>query len=190
MGENKVIIVSGVSGTGKTFLIDSLLREFPLFKKLTTITTRPKRDDEIFSKNKEFVDAATFRKMVLLNKLFIVNTVFGYEYAFNINEFNTKIRESHIILELKLECLYQLKEMYKNIFSIYIYPNKLETAIENISDRNTYLERLKDIKNELNNLKNQSLPNSEMIDVMFRNCYDTASVDKFINIVKKVLANE
>ena len=189
MCKNKVIVISGVSGAGKTFLIDSLLNKMPSIKKLTTITTRPKRDDELGVKSKKFVDKETFNKMLNLKKLFVVNTVFGFEYAFDMKEFETKTKKSHLILELKLEDIHQIKEIYEPVFSIYIRPEKPETAIKNINNRNTFYERLEDINHELNNLENKSLPNFQLIDTVFCNRYDDSSIDDFIITIKKVLNN-
>lgn len=190
MTRNKVIAVSGVSGAGKTFLIEALLAELPDVSKLTTVTTRPKRDNELDSGGKKFIDEVTFNRMSDMGELFIVNTVFNYRYAFDLSEFSGKIQKSHVVLELKLEDLKQIKEFYEPTVSIYIYPSEFDKAVEHTADRNAYDIRVRDTKEELAGLRARSLPDFDLIDVFLCNNYDNASICAFITAIKKVLDSE
>jgi len=185
---NKIIVIAGVSGVGKTFLINALLNELPSVKKLTTVTTRPKRNNELAAESKRFIDEYTFNKMLGLKKLQIANTVFGYKYAFDPNESKRILKKSHLILELRAEYLPQAREVFGAIFSIYLYPYTADMAIKNITDEDTYNIRLCDNYTELEKFKNGSLSNLEMIDLTFCNHYNKSSVEDFITVIKKVLA--
>lgn len=185
--KNKVIVICGVSGAGKTFLISSALNRFTNLKKLTAITTRPKRQRETSADGKRFVDDIEFENLYNQGRLFIVNTVFGYKYAFDTQEYGSLIQHSHIILELKLSDLHQMKEICEAMFVIYVYPQTPELAVQYISDRNTADLRLKDLRQELLALKNKDMPNSDLINTMFCNDFDSSSVNAFISIVENVI---
>lgn len=67
--QNKVVIIAGTSGSGKTTIANALLKKFPNMEKLITCTTREKRKDEVNGKDYRFVSKEQFQKYVENNEL-------------------------------------------------------------------------------------------------------------------------
>ncbi len=67
--QNKIVIIAGTSGSGKTTIANALLKKFPNMEKLITCTTREKRKDEINGKDYRFVSQEQFQKYIENNEL-------------------------------------------------------------------------------------------------------------------------
>lgn len=57
-----LIVITGLSGAGKTTLIREALVRLPTLRYLTTYTTRPPRDNDTDSLEHVFVDTATYKE--------------------------------------------------------------------------------------------------------------------------------
>ena len=135
--KSDTIIVCGVSGAGKSFLINSSIKNFLHLKKLSTITTRPKRNIEAAGSSIVFLSNSEFENKQKSGDLVIVNSVFGYKYAFDMREYREYIQKGyHVILELKFEDLHQASSVFSNFCAIYVYPSDIQYALRVCSTRN------------------------------------------------------
>ncbi len=73
MKEPKVIFLTGVSGSGKTTMMDLLLQD-PQFEKVCSLTTRPPREGEVSGDHYVFVSIPEFEILIQEKKML--------EYAF------------------------------------------------------------------------------------------------------------
>ncbi len=186
--KGNTIIVCGVSGAGKSFLINSSMKKFPCLKKLSTVTTRPRRDAEAAGASIIFLNDAEFEKRQATGGLVIVNSVFGCKYAFDIGEYNKLIQTGyHVILELKLEDLHQAPSVFSDFTTIYVYPSDIQNALNVCAMRNNCEERRKDIEDELQQIRDKSAHNIGLIDVLFCNSYDNASIERFASVIGEVI---
>ena len=186
--KSDTIIVCGVSGAGKSFLINSSIKNFLHLKKLSTITTRPKRNIEAAGSSIVFLSNSEFENKQKSGDLVIVNSVFGYKYAFDMREYREYIQKGyHVILELKFEDLHQASSVFSNFFAIYVYPSYIQYDFIVCSTRNNCEERKKDIEDELQQIRGKCAPNIGLINVLFTNHYDDASIECFISIIGKVI---
>lgn len=66
----KALIITGPSGSGKTALARMLLKQFPRFRKVVSVTTRKMRPGEREAKDYYFMSRPKFRRLVKTKQLF------------------------------------------------------------------------------------------------------------------------
>ncbi|HDI82374.1 MAG TPA: hypothetical protein ENF18_01110 [candidate division WOR-3 bacterium] len=75
-----IIVISGPSGAGKT-TITRRLRELDNIFYSVSVTTRPKRENEVEGFDYRFVDEETFKKWVDQGKVLEYSPVYGNYYG-------------------------------------------------------------------------------------------------------------
>lgn len=146
----KLIIVSSVSGAGKTTLVDIAVDKFGLYK-LKTCTTRPPRTEETgdeyyFYSVEEFIDN-------LENDEFFEHAeVYGNYYGLLNSEID-KHKDVNSIVILDVKGTKTAKELYPDAITIFIEPPSEEELEFRILKRNTSEEdasqRLAQIESEM-----------------------------------------
>jgi guanylate kinase len=76
-----LLVLSSPSGAGKTTITRRLLERDPTLSLSVSVTTRPRRSNEIDGRDYYFVDQATFDRMVAGGELLEHATVFGHSYG-------------------------------------------------------------------------------------------------------------
>jgi guanylate kinase len=76
-----MLVLSSPSGAGKTTLSRMLLEDDPMVELSVSVTTRPKRPQEIEGRHYYFIDPARFREMVRKKQLLEWAEVFGHKYG-------------------------------------------------------------------------------------------------------------
>jgi len=76
-----MFVLSSPSGAGKTTLSRMLLKSDPQVELSVSVTTRPKRPQEVNGRHYFFVDPARFREMVRKGELLEWAEVFGHRYG-------------------------------------------------------------------------------------------------------------
>ncbi len=76
-----LLVLSSPSGAGKTTITRRLLQRDPGLSLSVSVTTRPRRPNEIDGRDYRFVDQATFDRMVEQGELLEHATVFGHSYG-------------------------------------------------------------------------------------------------------------
>jgi guanylate kinase len=76
-----ILVLSSPSGAGKTTLTRLLLGADPALSLSVSVTTRPRRPNEIEGKDYYFVDKGEFDRMVAAGELLEHATVFGNSYG-------------------------------------------------------------------------------------------------------------
>ena len=153
----KLIVIAAPSGTGKTSLIEALLKDSTDMKFNLSIsyTTRKKRINEKDGESYLFIDKKEFERM-LENKDFLEHAeVFGNFYGTSKSWVEELLKEGrNILLELDWQGAVQVKSAYPSAVTIFILPpyyKYLELRlIERDLDKKVVIEkRLAEAKKEI-----------------------------------------
>jgi guanylate kinase len=153
--EGTLYIISAASGTGKTSLVNALVRSFKNLEISISYTTRPKRSSEKADKDYHYVTQQQFDKMVS-NKEFLEHAiVFGKHYGTSKAEVQEKLDQGiDIILEIDWQGARQVRENMAKTIGIFILPPSREELKRRIVGRNqddmvVINQRLKAASNEI-----------------------------------------
>ena len=153
----KLIVIAAPSGTGKTSLIEALLKDLTDMKFNLSIsyTTRKKRINEKDGESYLFIDKKEFERM-LENKDFLEHAeVFGNFYGTSKSWVEEQLKEGKkILLELDWQGAVQVKSAYPSAVTIFILPPSYKDLelrlIERDLDKKVVIEkRLAEAKKEI-----------------------------------------
>lgn len=183
---NKLIIISGMSGSGKTFLISKALQAIDRLDIVTAVTTRKARENEkgLVSAKKSITEREFFN-LKADGKLCCINNLYGDFYAFNQEEIEYKLRDKTVILEYKASMISDVKVMYDNSFALYIYAD-LKQIEQKMCRRKDDIRRIKEDSLERDYILGNPLTVSR-IDKLFENKYDNESEERFIQCINNIL---
>ena len=130
-----IISLSGFSGTGKSYLVDFMVRERH-YQCCPYITNRQPRScenhgtDRIFCTEMEFIERKN-RGNILAQRRF------GYWYGIDLDILEKFRLGSRMIFEIEYMYVKELKNILPECLSIYIWPDSIEHAIQKIRERLT-----------------------------------------------------
>lgn len=183
---NKLIIVSGMSGSGKTFLISQALRAVNGLDVVTAITTREARENEVdLVAAKRSVSEREFENLRNAGRLCYINNVYGSYYAFDREEFEQKLKNNAVIFEYKASMIGDIKAEYGDVFAIYIYTD-FKRSEKEITMRQFSKKRL-EIDCKERDIILEGTSTGSYIDILFENKYDMESVERFIQCINDIL---
>jgi guanylate kinase len=118
-----LVIISGPSGVGKTTICRELVRQLDAFLSVS-VTTRPRRDNEVDGADYRFVSREEFKRMLEQGALLEYARVYGGQHYGTPAE---PVRQSLdagrvVILEIEIEGTAQVMKRYPDAVSIYILP--------------------------------------------------------------------
>ncbi|MHB8362492.1 MAG: hypothetical protein ACYDBX_02630 [Patescibacteria group bacterium] len=149
------IVISGVSGVGKTTIINMLRQIDNRIEYISPITTRKLREGE---SNKVHVSKKEFLILEKNNDFVFVNKIFTNLYGTPKKDIINVINNNKIaILDFPINKTKELDRYdYIKIFSIYIIPDDIDKIIERLvkEDRDNIDKRKRAIFKEIYNFKN------------------------------------
>lgn len=179
-----IVTLSGVTGTGKSFFKNVISQELN-FKNLVIVTTRNKRTGEINGVDKEFVSEEEFERLKKENKIVVDFEFLGSKYAYKKSDLDSNINQ---VTEVHYSTIYEFKKNTKNVFAIYMIPQNLERAKEELRKRNLPKEveqkRLKEIDEHINECK-QNKELQKQFDYVFINDYSEKAKNDLLKIIEK-----
>lgn len=185
MKSGKIIIILGVSASGKTYYKESLAKKFDLYQ-LRRVITRPRRKSENNSIDIN-VSKKQFKIMKKRKDFFIYTKINKYYYGY--------LKEDLQIVEDGTngigDCYYKLikklrKIMKDSLVIICLQPYNLEKTIEKIvRERVDYKKRVKDAKKEYRFYEK----NKDKIDFMVYTDYSTKTDEKVDEIINRILGD-
>ena len=129
-------IVSAPSGTGKTSLVNALVRDTNHLKLSISHTTRTPRPKEIDGYNYHFIDESKFKQMKLAGVFMESATVFGNSYGTSQETVQKMLDEGHdVVLEIDWQGAEQIKARFPNAISIFILPPSIKALQDRLESR-------------------------------------------------------
>jgi guanylate kinase len=152
--EGIILILSAPSGTGKTTLINRLLRVFPELRVSVSYTTRPRRGDEISGKDYYFVTPRRFAAMQRGSQFAEWAKVHDFLYATPRKALERCIKEGRdILLDIDVQGARKIKKAYPQAVAIFLVPPSWQELRRRLASRGT--DRPKIIARRLANAKRE-----------------------------------
>jgi guanylate kinase len=149
------IIFSSPSGTGKTTLAKALIKSDDKIKLSISVTTRPKRKDEVDGQDYYFISKSEYDELLEKELLLESAEVFGYSYGtFKKQTEDTLASEFDILYDIDWQGALQLIKEDSSIVSIFILPPSIEILEHRLRNRDsdseeTMQRRLSEAKLEI-----------------------------------------
>lgn len=138
MKKGRLFIISAPSGTGKSTVVNHLLKKMPDLVYSISYTTRPPRGGEQNGKEYCFVDESTFKRLV--NEGFFAEwaEVHGALYGTPRLELENAIAAGkNVVLDIDVQGGMALKKRYPQAVTIFLAPPSFEELKERLSGRKT-----------------------------------------------------
>ncbi|MBM3699779.1 MAG: guanylate kinase [Actinobacteria bacterium] len=150
----KLFVISGPSGAGKSTLIEEVLKSLGNFKASVSVTTRPKRKNEIEGKKYIFISDSEFDDYIKKGQ-FLEHAVYcGYKYGTPKDFVKRELgRGNNVLLEIEVQGAMQVKNSMPEAYMIFIMPGTIEELKKRLSKRNT--ESLIEIERRLQAAKKE-----------------------------------
>ena len=176
---NKLFLVSGHSGGGKTTIMRSLMDN-----EIISFTTREKRKGEKEGYDYKFITFEDFNELKVHNKLIESVEYGGNFYGVDHDEFNDKLNNNHTFCIVDFHGMQQMKEIYDNCCTIFIYNESPSIAEKQMKsrgdDEGKIANRLKTYEEEMANRK--------YYDYVIKNNH--GQLESAIEIVRNIIKSE
>lgn len=150
-----VFVVSAPTGTGKTTLVDRLVREFPNVVASVSYTTRAPRAGEIPGQHYHFVSSEDFRRRIAAGEFIEYVQLYDQYYGTSRQWVEERLKQGqHVILTIDTQGARLLRGLIDAVF-IFIAPPSIEELRRRLLDRRTEPEaaiekRLAWVEHEMN----------------------------------------
>ncbi|OMH39849.1 guanylate kinase [Desulfurobacterium indicum] len=133
-----LIVISAPSGTGKTTLVNMLMKAFPKMEFSVSCTTRKPRPGEIDGKDYYFISFEEFEKKIENNELLEWAEVYGNFYGTPKDKVIEALNEGKdILLDIDTQGALQVKKNYPDAVLIFILPPSLKELERRLRNRGT-----------------------------------------------------
>ena len=184
-----LIVLSGITGAGKSFFKNKIVEELE-FQNLPIVTTRTKRQGEIDGIDKEFVTEKIFAQMKQQGIFQIDFEYLGAHYGYRKEYLQSKENQ---VTELHYPMIYAFKKHVKNLFAIDIVPDDVERAKTELENRHLpneiFQKRLQEIDEHIKKFAND-FELQQQFDYILHNDYTEKSNRKLIEIIKNKIESE
>ncbi len=134
--DSLMMVVSAPSGTGKTSICRSLLREFASLRFSVSLTTRPPRRGEIDGRDYHFVTAETFREKIRAGEFVEWAENYGHCYGTSRVVIEAiRLRGEDLLLDVEPRGARALKEIYPDGVFVFVLPPNLEELQQRLRKR-------------------------------------------------------
>lgn len=136
----KLVLISGPSGTGKTTLVHRLLDTYPELRFSISATTRSPRQEEKIGRDYHFLDTATFKDCIQQGDFLEYEEVYsGVYYGTLYSELEQIWQNDQVpVLDIDVKGALKIKEQFTgNPLMIYIHPLSKENLRARLEQRGT-----------------------------------------------------
>lgn len=153
--KNKLIIISGPAGVGKTTVAKALLKLYPALKSSVTYTTRQRRAKSREDKEMHYVSVEEFARRREHGEFLEWAVVHGDYYGTPKQEVEKLLEKNSVLFNIDVQGADQLKKLYgEQVISIFLLPESREQMVDHIKKRGemsqgSFVQRLKSAEREL-----------------------------------------
>jgi len=179
----KLFVISAPSGTGKSTVIDAVMKELPRLKKPISYTTRRPRPGEKNGVDYNFVSVVEFENMKEQGKFLEWANVYGNMYGTSLKTVKSSLTSGNFLLkDIDTQGALQLKKkLGDNAVLIFIEPPTLQELENRIRQRACDSEQ--QIKTRLDNAKKEMSEASKYDHVIINDELKNA-----VNDLKKIIS--
>jgi guanylate kinase len=184
----EIIAVSAPSGTGKTTILKSILKDFPELVFSVSATTRKKRDFEKEGVDYFFLTEEEFENKIKNNEFVEWEKFYDYYYGTykSFIEDNVSSGKS-IIAEVDVKGALSLKRIYPESVLIYIVPPSLEELESRLKKRNT--ENEDEFRKRIERAR-MELSQKDKFDYFIENDELEKAISDTESLIKKIIHKE
>jgi guanylate kinase len=184
----KIIAVSSPSGGGKTSIVKKILKDFPEIIFSISVTTRPKRSNEVDGREYFFVSEEEFEQKIKDQEFIEWERFYDYYYGTLISFVEDNIKNGKsVIFEVDVKGALSLKKIYPQSFLIFIDPPTFEELVKRLKNRKT--ESAEDLQKRIDRAK-MELSYKQDFDYIFVND-DLNKVYKNVkDLIKEIINKE
>jgi guanylate kinase len=186
--KGKIIAVSAPSGGGKTSVVKQVLRDFPEIVFSVSVTTRPKRKNEVDGVDYFFVDDKEFERRIKNNEFIEWERFYDYYYGTLKSFVDDNISAGKSVLfEVDVKGALSLKKIYPDSHLIYIDPPSFEELVKRLKNRKTESED--DLQKRIDRAK-MELSYKPQFDYIFVNDELNKVYKNVKSLIKEILSKE
>lgn len=183
-----LFVISAPSGTGKTTIIHSILKEIPELLYSISATTRKKRGDEVDKKDYFFLDESDFVKKIEENAFAEWQKVYDYYYGTYKSFLDENLSSGKsIILDLDVKGALSLKASYPEAVLIFLEPPDFEELVRRLKNRKTESEQ--ELNKRIERAK-MELSHKDKFDYFVVNNKLNIAIEKLKSIIVNVINKE
>lgn len=183
-----IIVISSPSGGGKTSIVKNILREFQDIVFSVSVTTRPKRVNEIDGVDYHFITENEFLSKIDEDYFFEWERFYDYYYGTPKNFiFDALNNGKSVILELDVKGALNVKKRFPDATLIFVDVPSFEDLINRLKSRKTDSEE--DLKKRIERAK-MELSYKNNFDYVFINKDLNVVIDEIKKLIKKLLNKE
>jgi guanylate kinase len=136
--ENKVVIITAPSGSGKTSLVKRMLESVPELSFSISACTREKRESEVDGKDYYFITEKNFKELIVADEFVEWEMVYkGKYYGTLKSDFDRIWSEGKFpIVDIDVEGALSIKKKYPNAITVFIKV-PVEILRKRLEDRGT-----------------------------------------------------
>jgi len=183
--KGKIIIISGISGSGQDSVIEGLVdKGLPIERVVTTITRNP-RQGEAQGKPYYFISAEKFKEKLANNEFVEWAMVYGNYYGCTYQEIERVKATGKIgIWRIDMQGVVTVKNKMPEVITICIKPPSLKVAIERVRRRGLDSEEVlqKRVEKMREHFKSENDSNYDFIMVN-----EEGKLDETVEKVKKII---
>ena len=174
-------VISSVSASGKTTLVNELLKLHPEMYRLKTSTSREVRPEE---KGDEyyFYDKHEMELRILGNEFVEYSVVYGHHYGLSKDEVDNNV-DKNVLIILDIQGMKKFKKAYPDAVTIFIEPPPIPELIKRLKSRNTTDE---DVRKRINEFRGE-LKYMKKYDIIVPNGTLDEMTKFFVSAVEKHL---
>jgi len=131
-----VIVLSGPSGVGKDAVIQRMIELGHPIRMPVTMTTRPRRSEEVDRVHYVFVDLAEFERQVEVGELLEHAEVYGNRYGVPRAQVRAAMATgNHVLIRVDVQGAASLRDTLPGAVSIFLVPNDLAHLEAHLRER-------------------------------------------------------
>lgn len=181
-----LLALSGITGVGKSYYSEQIQSKLN-FNKVHTIRTRQIRKGEENGKTGLFMTNEELEKLKKTGEIVYDFEVFGGRYGYKKEEI---LSNENYVFEMHYTTIYDFRQIRPDIVAIYLIPNDIKKAEEQLRKRNLPKEKEQNRIDEIHEQYDEFMNNKNLqkqFDYIIYNNYDEESEEELMKLIEKIL---